>query len=138
MQRISYKKILKNEGFDILETENSINNVCNLRKQRLFALKMIIILLQKNLLMTEKHFIHNSSIVDEKSNYREEYKKIWHFCHISEGVKIGKNCVIGQNVFIGKNVRIGDNVKIQNNVSVYENVEIERDVFVDLVWYLQT
>ena len=55
--------------------------------------------------------------------------KIWHFCHISEGVKIGKNCVIGQNVFIGKNVRIGDNVKIQNNVSVYENVEIERDVF---------
>ena len=39
LQRISYKKILKNEGFDILETENSINNVCNLRKQRLFALK---------------------------------------------------------------------------------------------------
>ena len=89
---------------------------------------MIIILLQKNLLMTEKHFIHNSSIVDEKVTIGKN-TKIWHFCHISEGVKIGKNCVIGQNVFIGKNVRIGDNVKIQNNVSVYENVEIERDVF---------
>ena len=39
--------------------------------------------------MTEKHFIHNSSIVDEKVTIGKN-TKIWHFCHISEGVKIGK------------------------------------------------
>ena len=58
-----------------------------------------------------------------------EGTKVWHFCHVMEGAKIGKNCTLGQNVFIGKNVTIGNGVKIQNNVSVYEHVTIEDDVF---------
>ena len=55
--------------------------------------------------------------------------KIWHFSHVMEGVKIGKNCVLGQNVFIAKGVVVGDGVKIQNNVSLYDGVILEDDVF---------
>lgn len=74
-------------------------------------------------------FVHTSSIVEKNVKIGAE-SKIWHFCHISENVKIGKNVTIGQNVFIGKGVFIGDGCKIQNNVSVYEGVKLEKDVFI--------
>lgn len=73
-------------------------------------------------------FVHESSYVDE--NVTIGYgTKIWHFCHIQSGAKIGSNCVLGQNVNISNNVKIGNSVKIQNNVSVYEGVELEDNVF---------
>ena len=74
------------------------------------------------------YFVHESSYIDDGVQIGEG-TKVWHFCHIQSGAKIGKNCSIGQNVNIGPNVIIGDNVKIQNNVSVYEGVTIEDDVF---------
>lgn len=58
-----------------------------------------------------------------------ECTKIWHFCHIQSGARIGRHCSLGQNVNISNNVLIGDGVKIQNNVSVYEGVTIEDHVF---------
>ncbi len=76
----------------------------------------------------KNYFVHKSSYIDEDVQIGDG-TKIWHFCHIQKGAKIGKNCNIGQNVYIGSNVIIGDNVKIQNNVSVYEGVIIEDDVF---------
>lgn len=78
--------------------------------------------------MSSNYFIHESSYIDEDVEIGEG-TKIWHFCHILRGSRIGKNCVLGQNVMVGPNVRIGNNVKIQNNVSVYEGVEIEDEVF---------
>jgi len=76
-----------------------------------------------------RYFIHETSFVDNDVEVGGG-TKIWHFCHISEGAKIGKNCTLGQNVFVGRNVRIGNNVKLQNNVSVFEGVTLEDDVFV--------
>lgn len=74
------------------------------------------------------YFVHESSYIDEDVQIGEG-TKIWHFCHVQKGSRIGRDCSIGQNVYIGSNVIIGDNVKIQNNVSVYEGVVIEDDVF---------
>lgn len=74
------------------------------------------------------YFIHESSYIDKNVSIGAD-TKIWHFSHILEGSKIGKNCSIGQNVVIGPNVTIGDNCKIQNNVSVYEGLHIEDNVF---------
>jgi len=74
------------------------------------------------------YFIHESSYVDDGVQIGED-TKIWHFCHIQSGAKIGSRCSIGQNVNVSNNVVIGDEVKIQNNVSVYEGVEIENGVF---------
>jgi UDP-2-acetamido-3-amino-2,3-dideoxy-glucuronate N-acetyltransferase len=72
--------------------------------------------------------VHESSYVDDGVQIGEG-TKIWHFCHIQPGARIGKNCSLGQNVNVGGDVVIGDGVKIQNNVSVYEGVELEDDVF---------
>lgn len=74
------------------------------------------------------YFAHESSYIDENVEIGEG-TKIWHFCHIQSGAKIGKHCSLGQNVNIANNVVIGNEVKIQNNVSVYEGVELEDGVF---------
>lgn len=73
-------------------------------------------------------FIHDSSYIDEDVEIGEG-TRIWHFCHILKGVRIGKNCSFGQNVNVGQYVQIGDGVKVQNNVSIYENVTLEDYVF---------
>jgi UDP-2-acetamido-3-amino-2,3-dideoxy-glucuronate N-acetyltransferase len=75
-----------------------------------------------------KYFKHDSAYVDEPVEIGES-TKIWHFCHIQSGAKIGKNCVLGQNVNVGNNVSIGNFCKIQNNVSIYEGVTLEDYVF---------
>jgi UDP-2-acetamido-3-amino-2,3-dideoxy-glucuronate N-acetyltransferase len=75
-----------------------------------------------------KYFVHPTSIIDEPYVIGKG-TKIWHFCHIMSGARIGESCVLGQNVMIATNVVIGNNVKIQNNVSVYKGVELEDDVF---------
>ena len=74
------------------------------------------------------YFVHESSYIDADVSIGEG-TKIWHFCHIQNGVIIGKNCSLGQNVNVADHVRIGDGCKLQNNVSVYEGVTIEDDVF---------
>jgi UDP-2-acetamido-3-amino-2,3-dideoxy-glucuronate N-acetyltransferase len=74
------------------------------------------------------YFVHESSYVDDDVVIGEG-TKIWYFCHIQKGARIGKKCSLGQNVNISNNVKIGNGVKIQNNVSVYEGVELEDYVF---------
>lgn len=75
-----------------------------------------------------EYFVHESSYVDGNVSIGAG-TKIWHFCHIQSGARIGKNCSLGQNVNVSNNVIIGDDCKIQNNVSLYEGVEIEAGVF---------
>jgi UDP-2-acetamido-3-amino-2,3-dideoxy-glucuronate N-acetyltransferase len=72
--------------------------------------------------------VHASSYIDEGVEIGAG-TKIWHFCHLLTGVRVGRNCRIGQNVVIGPHVQVGDNVKIQNNVSIYQGVTLEDDVF---------
>lgn len=73
-------------------------------------------------------FVHPTSIVDGAVEIGEG-TKIWHFSHVQEGARIGRNCSFGQNVNISKNVVVGDGVKVQNNVSIYEGVELRDYVF---------
>lgn len=73
-------------------------------------------------------FVHESSYVDDGAEIGAG-TKIWHFCHVMSGTRIGRRCNIGQNVVISPQVVIGDNVKIQNNVSLYTGVVLEDDVF---------
>lgn len=76
----------------------------------------------------DNYFVHSTSIVDDDVEIGEG-TKIWYFCHIQSGAKIGKDCSFGQNVNVSNNVKIGNGVKIQNNVSLYEGVELEDYVF---------
>lgn len=72
--------------------------------------------------------IHESSYVDVDVTIGDG-TRIWHFCHVMEGARIGRDCNIGQNVMIGAGVEVGDRCKIQNNVSVYPGVALADGVF---------
>lgn len=74
------------------------------------------------------YYVHPTAIVDEPCEIGAG-TKIWHFCHILSGARIGANCVLGQNVLIANHVTIGDGCKIQNNVSLYTGVTLEDMVF---------
>ena len=73
-------------------------------------------------------FVHESSYVDEGVPVGPG-TKIWFFCHVQRGSRIGARVIMGQNVNIDSDVVIGDGVKIQNNVSVYKGVTVEDDAF---------
>ena len=73
-------------------------------------------------------FVHKTSYIDDNVEIGNG-TKIWHFCHIQSGARIGQHCSFGQNVNISCNVKIGNGVKVQNNVSIYEGVELEDFVF---------
>lgn len=74
------------------------------------------------------YFVHESSYVDEDVVIGDN-TKVWHFCHLQKGARVGANCSLGQNVNVSNHVVIGDYCKIQNNVSLYEGVELEEGVF---------
>src|SRR3982751_6731036 len=79
--------------------------------------------------MSERdYFVHESAYVDEPIEIGAG-TKIWHFCHVQSGARLGTRCILGQNVNVANDVVIGNNVKIQNNVSLYTGVELEDDVF---------
>lgn len=78
--------------------------------------------------MKKRYYAHPTAVIDSPVEIGEG-TKIWHFCHIMAGAKIGKNCVIGQNVFIASGAILGNNIKVQNNVSIYDGVILEDDVF---------
>lgn len=86
------------------------------------------ILLQDMLAKPKNFFAHETSFVDQNVSIGEG-TKIWHFSHVLEGSRVGRNCSIGQNVVIGPDAIIGDGCKIQNNVSVYRGVTLEDNVF---------
>lgn len=77
---------------------------------------------------TSEYFVHESSYVDDNVEIGAG-TKIWHFCHIMSGTKLGENCSLGQNVVAGPDAVIGNGCKIQNNVSLYKGVILEDGVF---------
>ncbi len=76
----------------------------------------------------KNYYMHESSYIDDDVKIGEG-TKIWYFCHVQSGARIGKKCTLGQNVNIGSDVIIGNGVKIQNNVNICEKVEIEDYAF---------
>jgi UDP-2-acetamido-3-amino-2,3-dideoxy-glucuronate N-acetyltransferase len=79
--------------------------------------------------MTQARLIHRSAVIDAGAVVGPG-TRIWHFCHVMSGARIGRDSMLGQGCFVGRNVSIGDRVRIQNHVSVFEGVAIEDDVFV--------
>jgi UDP-2-acetamido-3-amino-2,3-dideoxy-glucuronate N-acetyltransferase len=75
------------------------------------------------------HWAHQTAVVDRSAQIGEG-TKVWHFCHVMRGARVGARCVLGQNVFVAGDARIGDGCRIQNNVSIYDGVVLEDNVFV--------
>src|SRR5437016_13823415 len=75
--------------------------------------------------------VHASAIVDAGAQLGDD-TKIWHFCHVCAGARIGARCSLGQSVYLGNDVVIGDYVKVQITVSVYDAVTLADVVFCGL------
>jgi UDP-2-acetamido-3-amino-2,3-dideoxy-glucuronate N-acetyltransferase len=73
-------------------------------------------------------FKHATAVVDDGAVVGEG-TKIWHFCHVSAGARIGARCVLGQNVYVAPSVVLGEAVHVQNNVSLYDGVTVEDHAF---------
>lgn len=72
--------------------------------------------------------IHASADVQSKNIGSDT--RIWQFCVVLEGAKIGKNCNICANVLIENDVVIGNNVTIKSGVQLWDGVRIEDNVFI--------
>lgn len=75
-----------------------------------------------------KYFIHPLSDVQSKNI--GEGTRIWQFCVILEGAKIGQNCNINAQVLMEGGAKIGDRVTIKPGVQLWDGIELEDDVFI--------
>ena len=75
-----------------------------------------------------KAFIHPLS--DVQSSDIGEGTRIWQYCVVLPGAKIGRNCNICSHCFIEKDVVIGDNVTIKCGVQIWDGMRIEDNVFI--------
>jgi UDP-2-acetamido-3-amino-2,3-dideoxy-glucuronate N-acetyltransferase len=68
-------------------------------------------------------------VIDDGASIGVE-TRIWHFCHVMAGARVGARCVLGQNVFVASGAVVGDGCRVQNNVSIYDGVVLADEVFV--------
>lgn len=73
-------------------------------------------------------FIHPLS--DVQSTDIGDGTRIWQFCVVLPGAKIGRNCNICSHCLIEGGAVIGDNVTVKCGVQVWDGVSLEDDVFV--------
>ncbi len=59
-----------------------------------------------------------------------EETRIWQFCIVLPGARIGKNCNINAHCLIENDVVIGDNVTVKSGVYIWDGVTLEDNVFV--------
>jgi acetyltransferase-like isoleucine patch superfamily enzyme len=75
-----------------------------------------------------KKFTHPTAVVE--SDYIGSTTKIWQFCIILNGSKIGEQCNINALCLIEGNVTIGDRVTVKSGVQLWEGITVEDDVFI--------
>lgn len=73
-------------------------------------------------------FIH--PLADCQSKDIGPGSKIWQFCVILPGARIGDKCNICAQVFVENDVVIGNNVTIKNGVQVWDGIRIESEAFI--------
>lgn len=56
--------------------------------------------------------------------------RIWQFCVVLAGAKIGVNCNVCAHVLIENDVLIGDNVTIKSGVQLWDGIQVESNVFI--------
>lgn len=69
-------------------------------------------------------------LADVKSLNVGDGTRIWQFCVVFAGAKIGANCNICANVLIENDVVVGDNVTIKSGVQLWDGVRIGDNVFI--------
>ena len=74
-------------------------------------------------MISQTAIVSEFAIVDESAT-------IWHFSHIREESRLGKNVIVGEFVYIDRGVSIGDDCKIQNGAKIYSPAILDSGVFI--------
>jgi acetyltransferase-like isoleucine patch superfamily enzyme len=75
------------------------------------------------------YYIHPTAVVEPDAVIGEG-ARIWHFGHVRNGARIGKNVITGKGVYVDQGVTIGDHSRIQNGVSLFNGVMIDAWCFI--------
>ena len=67
---------------------------------------------------------------DIQSKTIGEGTKIWQFCVVMPGAKLGMDCNICSHCFIENDVVIGDRVTVKSGVQLWDGLRIEDNVFI--------
>lgn len=78
--------------------------------------------------ITKDYFVHDLS--DVQTSLIGENTKIWQFCVVLNGAKIGSCVNICSHCFIENDVFIGNNVTIKNGNFIYNGIILEDNVFI--------
>lgn len=73
-------------------------------------------------------YIH--PLADVKATSIGADTRIWQFCVVFAGAKIGAGCNVCAHVLIENDVVIGDNVTIKSGVQLWDGVRVEDNVFI--------
>lgn len=73
-------------------------------------------------------FLHPLS--DVQSDGIGEGTRIWQFCVVLPGARIGRNCNVCAGCFVENDVVIGDNVTVKCGVSIWDGIVIEDGAFI--------
>lgn len=72
--------------------------------------------------------IHPSA--DVKTHTIGPRTRIWQFCVVYEGARIGEDCNICAHVLIESDVVVGDRVTVKSGVQLWDGLRVEDDVFI--------
>jgi UDP-2-acetamido-3-amino-2,3-dideoxy-glucuronate N-acetyltransferase len=73
-------------------------------------------------------FIHPTA--DVATQQIGEGTRIWQFCVVLKGAKIGAQCNICAHVLIENDVTVGDRVTVKSGVQLWDGVRLADDVFI--------
>lgn len=80
--------------------------------------------------MNKPKYTDLHALADVQSDDVGEGTRIWQFCVVLPGAKIGRDCNICSNVFIEGDVVIGDRVTVKCGVQLWDGLRIDDDVFI--------
>lgn len=69
-------------------------------------------------------------LADVSSDDIGEDTRVWQFCVIFKGARIGSNCNLCAHTMVESDVVVGNNVTVKNGVFLWDGTRIEDDVFI--------
>lgn len=69
-------------------------------------------------------------LADVKSTLIGKDSRIWQFCVVLHGARIGENCNLCAHTLVEGDVVIGNNVTLKSGVFLWDGTRIEDDVFI--------
>ncbi len=70
------------------------------------------------------------ALADVRSSDIGPQTRIWQYCVVFEGAKIGNNCNLCAHTLIESDVIIGDNVTVKSGVFLWDGTRVEDNVFI--------